>query len=260
MKNKVFVRGNIISYSGFQLGKSFVTLASDDYEEGAIEVIDGDLILNHNDRIIPYYNYVANGGVTVVGGNIGCLPSPSNVIKLYTDEIEKIERLFHLSVPDDLRSTYNRQLFIGVIGSLELFLTEMISCLVLGDEDYYHAFLEKTNYKISLRDIEEGNLILDRAVYKVIHGINTHKLGDVKNLFQNVFGISFPSTQKIGEYVATRHDLVHRNGNSAEDRTLKYVEIPDEKIVSLIKVCNDFVSELMKALDEPIKKWNDGLL
>lgn len=259
MERIIFVEGNIVAYSGNHLAKGLVCLATDEYKERAVEVINGDLELYEHNRIIPYYTYAARGGVTSLGHNLGVVHSPSIVLNLYKEEIEKIKRLLNLVVSDDLRQTHNRHLFIGVIGALELFLSEMISCLVLGEEQFYHNFVEKTNYKISLRDIEEGGQMLDKAIYKVIHNINAHKLKEIKDVFKNVFEVDIPNTSELGRYIEKRHDLVHRNGNSVDDRSLRYVDITDGILQDLIRVVDTFVDHLMDALTLPIEKWNESL-
>lgn len=258
MERIVFVEGNIIAYSGNHLAKGLVCFATDEYKEKAVEVINGDLELYEHNRIIPFYTYAARGGVTSLGHNLGVVHSPSNVLNLYKEEIEKIKRLLNLVVPEDLRPTHNRHLFIGVIGTLELFLSEMISCLVLGEEQFYHNFIENTSYKISLKDIEEGGQMLDKAIYKVIHNINAHKLKEIKDVFKNVFDVNIPNTTELGRYIEKRHDLVHRNGNRVDDRTLRYVDITDRILQDLILVVDTFVDHLMDALVLPIEKWNEG--
>ena len=239
MERIVFVEGNIIAYSGNHLAKGLVCLATDKYKEKAVEVINGDLELYEHNRIIPFYTYAARGGVTSLGHNLGVVHSPSNVLNLYKEEIEKIKRLLNLVVPEDLRPTHNRHLFIGVIGTLELFLSEMISCLVLGEEQFYHNFIENTSYKISLKDIEE-------------------ELKEIKDVFKNVFDVNIPNTTELGRYIEKRHDLVHRNGNRVDDRTLRYVDITDRILQDLILVVDTFVDHLMDALVLPIEKWNEG--
>lgn len=259
MMQKVFVKGNIVVYSGNHLAKGFVALASCEDETEFVNTINGDLNLYEDSQLIPYYTYYAKGGITVASGSLRCISSPLNILNLYQSEIDKIEKFLSLSIPDDLRSVYNRHLFIGIIGAFELFLTEMITCLVLGEEDFYNAFVEKTNYKISLKDIEKGKLILDRAIYKVIHNINTHKLNEIKELFNTVFGIKVPDIQKLGEYIKKRHDLVHRNGNRYDDRKLIYVDISNDEVISLINVSKEFVDGMMSLLSEQIRQWDEGL-
>ena len=255
MSRIVFVEGNIIAYNGYNEAKNLICLAGDEFKEKAIEVIDGDLKLYKSGQLCPYYTYVARGGISSLGNNLGCIPSAQYVLDLYNSEIMKIEELFKLEVPDYLHST----LFIGVIGALELFIAEIVTLLVMGDELYYHTFLKETDYKISLKDIELGGPILDKAIYKVIHKINTHKLKNIRKLFKDVFEVDIPNTTDLGRNIETRHDMVHRNGKTIGDRSLKYVDVSSENLQDLIRVSNKFVENLMIALEKPIKHWEEDL-
>jgi hypothetical protein len=77
-------------------------------------------------------------------------------------------------------------------------------------------------------------------------------------VFKNVFDVNIPNTSELGRYIEKRHDLVHRNGNSVDDRTLRYVDITDKILQDLILVVDTFVDHLMDALVLPIEKWNEG--
>ena len=143
MDKIVYDKVNIVACSGNHFAKGFICLATEDYEKDAIEVIDGDLILNKNDHIKPFCVYAVRGGVTAAGGNLGWIHYPEDVYDLYKKELEQIRELIQLEIPSYLRSAYNRQLYISVIGAIELFITEMISSLVMGDKFYYNEFHNK---------------------------------------------------------------------------------------------------------------------
>ncbi len=258
MAKIVYVKGNIVAYSGTHVAKGYICLAPDDYGQNAIEVIEGDLVLNSNDHIKPFYVYAARGGITAVGGDLQLYHYPEDVHDLYKKEIKQIEELIQIDIPSHLRSAYNRQLYISVVGALELFITELISSLVMGDEFYYNKFHYNTNFKISLADVGTNDNALDKAIFKIIHKINAHDFKTVKNVIKNVFNVEGIETQKLGEYIKTRHDMVHRNGNSVNDHGLQFIEVSKENLQGLIDVCNQFVRDLMEKLEEPIKHWHDN--
>ena len=258
MAKIVYVKGNIVAYGGTHIAKGFICLAPKEYEQDAVEVIDGDLILYNKDYVKPFYVYAASGDVTAAGGDLGCHYYPDGVYDSYKKELEQIRELIQLEIPSHLRSAYNRQIYISVIGALELFITEMITSLAMGDEFYYNEFHYKSNLKISLTDFEANENALDKVVYKVIHKINAHDLKTIKNIFKNVFNVTDLNIQKLGQYIKTRHDMVHRNGNSVSDHRLQYIDVTNEDIQGLIDVCNQFVRDLMEKLKEPIKHWHDN--
>ena len=254
----IFVEGNIIAYKGNHVAKNLVALAGNDYKDKAIEVIEGDLNLYKNGQMIPYYTYAASKGITAAGGSLGLIHAPTNVLDIYKEEIEKIKRISSLQIPNNLQSTLYRQLFVGVIGALELSITEFFTCLILGDEYYYREFINKTDYKISLKDLDLGGATLDKAIYDVIHNLNTHRLDKIKVLIKDVFDINMPNYTDLGRYIKLRHDLVHRCGNCVGNRSLKYVDITKDTLTKLIHICDEFVDEFMVAFEKPIEHWDSN--
>ena len=260
MRDIVLVKGNIIGKSGNHVIKGWVALASCEIEKDAVEVIEGDLFLDKNYSTKPYYIYVSTGEVTAIANNCICvLPHPSMVLKLYKDEIGKIHELMNVPVPEHLKSTYYRQQYIDVIGSIELFISELMSCLVLGQKDFYDAFISNSAYKIPLNKIEECANNMQKTIYKLIHSEVSHRLDKMEEIYHGVFNVDFPPLGKISEKIKTRHDLVHRNGFQVKDKSLKYVNISAEDILSLINVSNEFVDALYMSFENKgiITRWND---
>lgn len=258
MRNIVLVKGNIIGISGNHVIKDWISLAPCGIEKYAEEVIEGDLVLDSNYLAKPYYIYAATGGVSTISSNcISILSHPSMVLQLYKDEIEKIQELMNVSVPEHLKSTYVRQLYIGVIGAFELFLDELLSCLVLGQKEYYDAFVKKTAYTIPLSKVEDSARNMQKTIFRLIHNEVSHRLDKMETLYNKIFDVVFPPTGKMSEKIKIRHDLVHRNGYQVKDKTLKYVSIVDKDVSTLIKAANEFVDSLYKSLERKgcISKW-----
>lgn len=260
MRDIVLVKGNIIGRSGNHVIKGWVALASRNIEKEALEVTEGDLILDNNYSAKPYCIYVATGGVSAIANNcIFVLPHPSMVLKLYKNEIIKIHELMNVLVPEHLKSTHFRQQYIDVIGSLELFINEMLASLVLGQKEFYNAFISKSAYKIPLSKIVESANNLQKTIYQLIHTEVSHRLDRMGKIYHDVFDIDFPPSGKLGEKIKTRHDFVHRNGFQVKDKSLEYMDVSSEDVLSLIKVSNEFVETLYESIVKKgiISKWDE---
>ncbi len=260
MRDIVLVKGNIIGRSGNHVIKGWVALASSNVEKEAAEVMEGDLILDNNYSAKPYCIYVATGGVSTIAKNCICvLPHPSMVLQLYKNEIIKIHELMNVLVPEHLKSTHFRQQYIDVIGSLELFINELLACLVLGQKEFYDVFISKSAYKIPLSKIVESANNLQKTIYKLIHTEVSHRLDRMGKIYHDVFDIFFPPLGKLGEKIKTRHDLVHRNGFQVKDKSLEYMDVSSDDVLSLIKVSNEFVETLYDSIEKKgiIGKWDE---
>lgn len=181
------------------------------------------------------------------------------VLQLYKNEIIKIHELMIVIVPKHLMSTHFRQQYIDVIGSLELFINELLACLVLGQKEFYDAFISKSAYKIPLSKIVESANNLQKTIYQLIHTEVSHRLDRMGKIYHDVFDVDFPPLGKLGEKIKTRHDLVHRNGFQVKDKSLEYMDVSSEDVLSLIKVSNEFVDSLYDSLEKKgiIGKWNE---
>jgi len=257
MANVVLVKGNIVGMAGSHVARNFVCLVPDSCQHTALSVIEGDLILDEHSQILPYCIYAATGGVSTLGLDIFQItPHPSNVFLLFKQEINKIQELLQVPIPQHLQNDYNRLLYISVVGALEFFITELFASFVMGDKDYFDAFIEKSQVKVPLSKLEESASDIPQTIHKAIHEYNAHDLRKMNNLYKAVLNISFPDYGDLSSKIKTRHDLVHRNGYEVKDRTIKYIEITPDMIVELISICNVFTEQLMSNLQTLIEKWD----
>lgn len=256
MRNIVLVKGNIIGTAGHHYATEWVALAPESWQTEAVQVIDGDLVLDENYQIMPYCIYCATGGVTALGVNmISASYGPTYIKEQYHCSIQETKQLLQIVVPEQLHSNYYKLIYIGVIGCLESFITELLACLVLGNRDFFSLFVQKYNYKISLGEIENLSKNMLHTVFDIIYKINAHDLKKIKDLYSQVFSINFPSTAELGKMIKIRHNLVHRNGYKIDHNVLKQEDINTTDILLLINVCDKFVEELFNELSDCINKW-----
>jgi len=261
MRNIVFVKGNIIGTAGIHYATGWVALAPECWEKEAAQVIDGDLVLDEKYQIIPYCIYCATGGVSALGLNtISASYGPTSIIEQYHNNIQETKQLIQVVIPKQLRSNYYRLLYIGIIGCLESFITELLACLVLGNSVFFHSFVNKYNYKLSLNEVEKFSNNMLFSVFEIIYKINAHDLKKIKEVITQVFSIDFPSIAELGAMIKTRHDLVHRNGYKIKNNILIQEDITTSDLLSLIEACDIFVNELTKNLTSSIKKWESEML
>ena len=136
----------------------------------------------------------------------------------------------------------------------------MLSCLVMGNEQFYHGFVEKINCAVSLRTSKEELHNNPLKIYRYIHkNINFHRLNDIGEMYATIFNIDFPNHDRLQQMIPTRHDLAHRGGFTLKEHYIVHVEITKEMVYELIKACELFIDNLMVALQESIAKWGDKI-
>ena len=171
-------------------------------------------------------------------------------VKRYKDEIANLEKLLKLKVKDkQLKEILNRQIFIGVISTMEAFLSEAFINLSHSNNGYLRNFVkthpEFQSRKFELRDVfEEHEKIKDTAKTIMLDTIY-HNLPKVSPMYQDTFDIKFPQIKDVFPFVIMRHDLVHRNGRTKDG---KKVNTDDETINELIAIVDKFIFEIIEKL------------
>lgn len=170
----------------------------------------------------------------------------------YVLELDEIYALSKLQKQDDpFKERLNRQMFIGVIGVLEAFLSEMFMRMVYEDDKYLHSFIknhpEFKSEKIELSKIfEKYKEIPTLAKSKILDTV-FHNLSSVKRMYETTFSINFPAIGSLSKYILIRHDLVHRNGRTKEH---KECNITDMILLELIKEVKAFMGDLSNIFGE----------
>jgi hypothetical protein len=171
-------------------------------------------------------------------------------VRKYKDEIANLEVLTHLKMPDELlKAVLNRQMFIGIIGTMETFLADVFINLTFDNEEYFRNFIkthpEFRKRKFELKEIYEQYDKLKETAKKVMLDTIYHNLPTVREMYRDTFGIEFPKIKDAYEYVLKRHDLVHRNGKTKEGE----IVVTDEKAIDeLIQTINELVYGLAAEL------------
>ena len=171
-------------------------------------------------------------------------------VQKYKDEIANLEVLTHLKMPDEvLKAVLNRQMFIGIIGTMETFLADVFINLTFDNDKYFRNFIEThpefRKRKFELKEIYEQYDKLKETAKIVMLDTIYHNLPTVREMYRDTFEIEFPKIKDAYEYVLKRHDLVHRNGKTKDGKII----VTDEKAIDdLIKTVNELVYGVAKEL------------
>ena len=259
MEDIVFVDGNICFKSGNHLVKEVFAYVSDEWKKDA-EYINGDLVITKEDELMPYMIYCASEDVSfenitfkefVLGDSV--LQRPDDVIKTFQEEIDNLKRLKDQKVNIDLTDVLNRQIYIGVVGTMELFLSDFLFCMVLGYRKYYNRFCESSSRTFSLKEISNKRWKIQDGVSKAILETNYHRLGEVAKIYKRALGLEFPSFEKLEKKILTRHNLVHRNGYPSKKS--EYIKVDHKMIDELIVEVQMLVEHIIEKMKTEIDNW-----
>jgi hypothetical protein len=119
--------------------------------------------------------------------------------KNYLEEIENLKKLLTLDIRDiSLKLILYRQIFVSVIGSMEIFLSDTFINEVLSSEYYLRKFIENhpefKRQKINLSEIYSEFDKIREVAKSVMIGTIFHKLSTVKQMYEKTLAINFPDT------------------------------------------------------------------
>lgn len=253
MKDIIFVKGNIIFKSGDHRVKELVAYATSTWEQKAEKIIDGDLIVTDKNELMPFSIYCASGGISTYGNFISGMQRPSDVIRIFNEEIENLQKLKRQEISSELVVVLNRQVYIGVVGTMELFLCDFLYSMVLGNRKYYHRFCENSSRTFKLKEISNKKWRIQDAVIKTILETNYHRIDEIKKIYRKILDIEFPSSEKLEKQILTRHSLVHRNGFPSKDS--EYIKVDQNMIDELISEVQKLINHIVSIKKIEIENW-----
>lgn len=173
-------------------------------------------------------------------------PSSEHHLDKFRNEIKNLEQLNLLKLEtQSLEKVLKRQIFIGVIGAMETFLSEAFINKVLNDSQLFQNFVEThpefKQRKFELREIYQQTSKLELTVKKVMLDTIYHNLPTVSQMYSATLQEPFPKFSGIYEYVMQRHDLVHRSGKS---KSGQLVNTNTEAIAKLLISVSGFIERV----------------
>lgn len=149
---------------------------------------------------------------------------------------------------------FNRMLYSSAITTLETYLSDAFCQNVIHDEKLRIRLLKSSpdmkDRKFGIDDVLQWNGRIDEMVSQYLLDIVWHNLAKIRPMFADVLSIQFPTdSASVHRAVATRHDIVHRNGRRKDGSVLV---IRDTDLMS----CFDAVSSFAEHIENQLKSRN----
>lgn len=179
--------------------------------------------------------------------------SSTRIFEYFEQAVSDIEALLLL---DQNHQTLLRLLHANAITAMETYLGDTIRKQVLSRPALMRRFVE-TNFefrdkKFAVAELFNVHDSIKETVADLLDKTVFHHLERVIGLYKNVLHVEFPQAHVgvLVDAVATRHDIVHRNGKTVSGNS---VTITPEGLKALLQT----ISATMKNVDKQVQ---DGLL
>lgn len=216
--------------------------------------VKSDLVLDENIRAIPYAIYYTEKGIrsehakALITADSGYGPA----LLYYNENIEEIKKILQININKEIESSFYRGLFIDVFSILELFLSDVLLCLIYHNNGIYKNALKFFGEKRN-KNIQIINRELERKVHNYFFKeIVYHKFNFVEKMFKEILNIDIPNYTQLSNCLHKRNNIVHRYSLSGIDR-MKVSIINKKDVENLISTTNDFVNKLAISIQSALK-------
>jgi hypothetical protein len=168
----------------------------------------------------------------------------------FLDEIASSRILGQIDVnAAKARKTLKQQIYIGAITCFETYLSDAFINTVLSKDEYIRAFFSSfKDFKSQKFGVDELFTYVDRyeeIAKKAMMDVIYHNLPKVSHMYKEALDISFPDFSGIQSDIATRHDLVHRNGKTKEGKAIVVDQLLVDQVILRVE---SFVKEIDQQL------------
>lgn len=213
--------------------------------------VESNLILNKSIRAVPYAIYASDKGIKVQPpSDIWAAPGAMAAELCYKDNMHDIEEILNLKIHSEIKIYLYNGLLTGIFSVLELFLSDVLLCLIYTHNDVYDRAIEYLTDPTNKKGQNHiNNLNQDLAIQRhFTEDIVYHRFDKVRYIFQRILRINFPNTKKIQSYLHKRNNIAHRFAFSNIDR-MQMTVINIDILKEFILCCNEFVKKIMDEIN-----------
>lgn len=186
---------------------------------------------------------------------------PEENLKVFLEELDNLARLNKMVVKDrKMTIILKRQIFIGIIGSMETYLSDTFIGLVSSNVTYLERFVsshpEFSKRKFELKEVFTVFENIEKTARNIMLEIIYHDLAKVREMYRKTFEMDFPSIRDSYKCIMVRHDLVHRNGRTKNRQPITLTEKNNSQTLQIIRHFVEDLAETISKLKDPNDEYD----
>ena len=188
--------------------------------------------------------YKEKSDISTVKELIDSIITSSESYSNYKKGIDSLIKLTNVKIHDSkLNRTFRKMVYANLITQMEAYLSDTFIKTVFKYPDLQRKFIE-TNPRYQKEKIEISNIYswinnTEKYIKDELIEITYHNIWKVQNMYKSVLEIEFPDKLKeVQDIILIRHDLIHRDGKTKEDKVI-HITISDIK--KAVECINKFV-------------------
>ncbi len=150
----------------------------------------------------------------------GYLVERSGHVQAFQRNILDVLRLLGEPISPPCKKCLHRLLYVNVITALECYLSDFFMARIKGDKSLLRRLIETTptfkEQRLAVSEVFQTMDAIEKRANNHLTSLVWHRLEQVRKLYDNVLGVSFPDVTALHSAIAVRHDLVHHNGRKPD--------------------------------------------
>jgi len=190
------------------------------------------------------------------------ISSNNEFFSTFKKEIENLKELNGIKLYNDSQEkTLKRLLYVGIITSMETYLSDAFIITTLGSKNFIKKFVKTFDTfkekSIKLSELFEYHDKIEMTCKKIMSGIIYHRLSQVEKMYKSTLEIDLGDIEFFRNAVSIRHSLVHRNGNG-KTKDEKDITVDFNTVNQLILNISDFIDGINKRIEEKTSNIRQG--
>ncbi|WP_022967669.1 hypothetical protein [Denitrificimonas caeni] len=182
----------------------------------------------------------------------------SNIHKFFSDELNALKIMAESNLGHSKKMAFMlhsniivKMSYAYAVTLLESFLGDTLKALITEREEFLNNAIgnveEVSKAKYSIAELAETDLSICNLALKHVNEILFHNIPKVKRIYEQVLGVKLQlDISRVSRITALRHDIVHRNGYSKDN---KPIDVNAQDFYQAIEDIKEFTSSLQKQIN-----------
>lgn len=182
----------------------------------------------------------------------------SNIHKFFSDELNALKIMAENNLGHSKNLTFMlhsniivKMSYAYAVTLMESFLGDTLKVLITEREEFLNNAIvnveEVSKAKYSIAELAETDLNICNLALKHVNEILFHNIPKVKRVYEQVLGVKLQlDISRVSRITALRHDIVHRNGYSKDN---KPINVNAQDFYQAIEDIKEFTSSLQKQIN-----------
>lgn len=183
--------------------------------------------------------------------------SHQEFFKEFETELAATASLLAAATQTPNANTVFKLIYAHTVTLMEALISSVVRKLVVSDESLLRSLAagyKKVNVvSVSLKEIAENPKVVETIVLRILAEQTFHNVATIKEVLGVMFGDHMKDLDLagVGRICSKRHDIVHRNGKTVDD---KPIELSPAEVDQAISTVSEFALDVRRRIEAALRE------